>query len=132
MSDLFSSAWMEEYMTAWNEEAALAGELRRIGFNSTIAYGFLTDEDPKGILIVEQGIVTRAGAYGGEELNWDLRADLLTWQDWMSQPPGMMALGMAYTAGKIKFNAGDYATMIKDPRMAGPFIKSFSVMAKIS
>ena len=40
----------------------------------------------------------------------------------------MMALGMAYTRGKLKFNVGDYGAMIKNPAMAGPFIKSFTVM----
>jgi hypothetical protein len=31
----------------------------------------------------------------------------------------------------MKFKVGDYSAMIKDPRMAGPFIKSFSVMARV-
>jgi hypothetical protein len=39
-----------------------------------------------------------------------------------------MGLGMAYTSRKLKFNVGDYTAMIKDPRMAGPFIRSFAVM----
>jgi len=41
-----------------------------------------------------------------------------------------MALGMAFTAGKMKFKVGDYSSMLKDPRMTGPFIKSFSVMGR--
>ena len=39
---------------------------------------------------------------------------------------------MAYTAGKLKFLAGDYAAMIKNPRMAGPFVKSFQVMGSVT
>jgi hypothetical protein len=31
----------------------------------------------------------------------------------------------------MKFKVGDYSAMIKDPRMADPFIKSFSVMARV-
>jgi hypothetical protein len=38
---------------------------------------------------------------------------------------------MAYTTGKMKFAVGDYGSMLKDPRMAGPFIKSFSVMGTV-
>ena len=41
-----------------------------------------------------------------------------------------MGLGMAFTSRKMKFLVGDYGSMIKDPRMAGPFVKSFSVMAR--
>jgi hypothetical protein len=43
----------------------------------------------------------------------------------------MMGLGMAYTTGKLKFKIGDYMAMVKDPRMAGPFIKSFTVMGQV-
>jgi hypothetical protein len=32
----------------------------------------------------------------------------------------------------MKFKVGDYGAMIKDPRMAGPFIKSFAVMGRVS
>ena len=42
----------------------------------------------------------------------------------------MMGLGTAFATGKIKFKIGDYSAMVKDPRMAGPFIKSFSVMGR--
>ena len=44
---------------------------------------------------------------------------------------GMMALGVAYSTGKLKFNVGDYGAMIKNPAMAGPFIKSFDVMGRV-
>ena len=49
----------------------------------------------------------------------------------MSKGIGMMGLGAAYTTGKLKFAVGDYGAMIKDPRMAKPFIKSFSVMGRV-
>jgi hypothetical protein len=63
-------------------------------------------------------------------MNWDLRASAEQWAKWMSKPPGMMGLGAAFTTGKIKFVVGDYKGMLKDPRMAGPFIKSFTVMGR--
>jgi hypothetical protein len=31
----------------------------------------------------------------------------------------------------MQFRVGDYASMIKDPRMAGPFIKSFTIMSRV-
>jgi hypothetical protein len=49
----------------------------------------------------------------------------------MEKGIGMMGLGMAYTARKLKFQVGDYMAMVKDPRMAGPFVKSFSVMGRV-
>ncbi|MCK5724985.1 MAG: hypothetical protein KAI84_20785, partial [Gammaproteobacteria bacterium] len=60
-----------------------------------------------------------------------LRASKENWQKWFKKPPGMMALGMAYTSRQLKFKKGDYVSMIKDPRMAGPFLKSFTVMARV-
>ena len=49
----------------------------------------------------------------------------------MTKEMGMMGLGAAYTTRKLKFANGDYKAMIKDPRMAGPFIKSFTVMGRV-
>jgi hypothetical protein len=40
-------------------------------------------------------------------------------------------LGTAYASGKLKFYLGDYGSMIKNPAMAGPFIKTFAVMGKV-
>ncbi len=131
MADLFSDEWMKGYMGAWNGEPELSGELQKIGFNSTIGYGFKGEDQPRGVIIVENGVATDAGAYTGQPLNWDLRADEATWNDWLRKPPGMMGLGMAYTSKKLQFTVGDYAAMIKDPRMAGPFMKSFAVMARV-
>ncbi|MBB4304433.1 hypothetical protein GGD81_003492 [Rhodobium orientis] len=131
MADLFSAEWMAGFQNAWNAEPDLSGELAKIGFNSNIGYGFKGEDAPRGVLVVENGVATGAGAYAGQPLNWDLRADAATWQGWMTKPPGMMGLGMAYTSKKLQFAVGDYAAMVKDPRMAGPFMKSFSVMARV-
>ena len=82
-------------------------------------------------ITVEDGIVTSAGAFNGEDLSWDIRAKPASWDKWISKGIGMTGLGMAYTTGKMKFVVGDYMAMVKDPRMAGPFIKSFSVMGNV-
>ncbi len=130
MSELFSKEWMQNYVDAWNNEPGLADELAKIGFSSAIGYGLEDDADPKVVLTVENGKAVSAEAFSGQELNWDLRASTNNWVKWIDKPPGMMGLGMAYTSRKLKFNKGDYAAMIKDPRMAAPFIKSFAVMGR--
>ncbi len=131
MAEYFSAEWMNQFMQRWNSEPGLSDELAKIGFNSVIGYGFDGDAAPKGVIAIENGKATAAGTYNGEALNWDLRASPDSWQKWMSSPPGMMGLGMAYTSRKLKFIKGDYSAMVKDPRMAGPFIKSFSVMGQV-
>jgi len=131
MAELFSEEWMKGYMDAWNNEPGLSGALAEIGFNSNIGYGFDGDDSPMGVIIVENGVVTSAGTYNGEELNWDLRATQANWDKWRSKGIGMAGLGMAYATRKLKFIVGDYGSMIKDPRMAGPFINSFGTMGKV-
>ena len=131
MADLFSDEWMKGFMDAWNGEPDLAGALEKIGFNSVIAYGFDGEDKPRGVIDIQNGKAVSAGAYSGQELNWDLRASSANWETWLKKGLSMMSLGMAYTTRKLKFNVGDYKAMIKDPRMAGPFIKSFEVMARV-
>ena len=130
MSDLFSDDWMKSFMAEWNDEPDLSDALAKIDFKSVIGYGFQGDDAPLGILVVEGGKATSAGAYDGQEMNWDIRASQAQWDKWIGKPPGMMGLGAAFTTGKMKFVVGDYGSMIKDPRMAKPFIKSFSVMSR--
>lgn len=131
MAELFSAEWMQKFKDEWNAEPELSDALATIHFNSVIAYGFPGEEQPRGVMTVEDGKATAAGAYAGETLNWDMRAKPEIWEKWMAKPPGMMGLGAAFTTGKIKFVVGDYKGMLKDPRMAGPFIKSFSVMGRV-
>nr|WP_296747710.1 SCP-2 sterol transfer family protein [Thioalkalivibrio sp.] len=130
MADLFSEEWMQRFKEQWNGEPELSDALAKIDFNSVIGYGFPGENTPRGVITIENGKATAAGAYNGEKLNWDLRASEDQWTKWMAKPPGMMGLGAAFTTGKIKFVVGDYKGMLKDPRMAGPFIKSFSVMGR--
>lgn len=130
--ELFSQEWMQAFRDQWNSEPELADALAKIHFNSVIGYGFEDDSEPKGVLTVQDGRVTAAGSYRGEKLNWDLRADRQHWQQWLTKGLTMMGLSMAYMTHKLQFRLGDYAAMIKDPRMAGPFIKSFAVMRRVS
>lgn len=130
MPELFSDDFMVDFGNAWNDDE-IGEQLSKIGFNSTIGYGFEGDEKPKGYLKVENGYVTEAGAFTDQALNWDLRAKPADWEKWCQKGVSMMSLGIAYTSGKLKFLTGDYTAMIKNPAMAGPFIKSFSVMGRV-
>ena len=131
MAELFSDEWMKKYMEAWNQDGEITKPLAEIGFNSVIGYGFEGDDRPAGVIVVESGEVISAGAYDGETLNWDLRAKRESWEKWLKKGLGLAGLGMAYASRKLKFAVGDYSSMVKDPRMAGPFIKTFKVMSKI-
>lgn len=131
MVNIFSEQWMQKLMQEWNSEPELANDLANIGFNSTIAYGFENEEEPRGVLVIEKGKAVSGAVFTEQNVNWDLRASRDNWQKWFNQPPSMMGLGMAYTARKLKFNKGDYTSMIKDPRMAGPFLRSFTVMGRV-
>ncbi|MCB1756406.1 MAG: SCP-2 sterol transfer family protein [Gammaproteobacteria bacterium] len=130
MSELFSAEWMSSFKDAWNGEPDLAGALAEINFDSVIGYGYPGEDHPRGVLTVKKGQAVDAGPWDNQTLNWDIRAKEDQWGKWISKPPGMAGLGMAFTTGKMKFKVGDYSSMLKDPRMAGPFIKSFSVMAR--
>ncbi|MDM8546868.1 SCP-2 sterol transfer family protein [Candidatus Venteria ishoeyi] len=132
MADLFSDEWMKGFMEEWNKEPELSDALAQINFNTVIAYGMDGDDQPLGMMVIENGKAISAGSYDGStELNWDLRASPDSWNKWLKKGLGMMGLGMAYTSRKLKFNIGDYMAMIKDPRMASPFVKSFTVMGRV-
>ena len=131
MAELFSDEWMNQLKDAWNGEPAVSGALAAIGFNSVITCGFKDEDKPRGVFVVENGECVRAGDYNGEEMDWDMRADKKDWMKWVEKGLGMAGMGMAFTTGKLKFLTGDFKAMIKDPRMAGPFVKSFGLMNRI-
>lgn len=131
MAELFSDAWMKALMDAWNGEPDVKDKLAEIGFNSVISCGLKGEDQPRGIFVVENGECVRAGDYDGTEPDWDMRADKDNWIKWAKDGIGMTGLGTAFAMGKLKFLKGDFKGMIKDPRMAGPFVKSFSLMGKI-
>lgn len=131
MPALFSEAWMKELQSQWNGDPEVKDKLAAIGFNAVITCGYKGEDKPLGVFIVENGECTSAGAYNDENPDWDMRADSKSWMKWVKKPMGMAGLGMAYASGKLKFNKGDYGAMMKNPKMAGPFVKSFALMANI-
>ncbi len=131
MSEMFSEEWMEDFQQAWNNEPGVKDALAEIGFESVIGFGFKGEEGARGLIVVENGECTGAGEYESGELDWDIRADKKSWLKWQQKGIGMAGLGMAYASGKMKFVTGDYGAMMKNPKMAGPFIKCFGLMKSI-
>lgn len=131
MPELFSGDWMNELKDQWNGEPDVKDKLAEIGFNSIITCGFKDEDQPRGVFVVENGVCVRAGDYAGEKPDWDMRAARKDWMKWVSKGIGLTGMGMAYTTGKLKFKSGDYGAMVKNPKMAGPFVKSFGLMKNI-
>jgi putative sterol carrier protein len=132
MAALFSDEWMNALKDAWNSDPEVKGRLEEIGFNSVITCGFKDEPAPRGVFVVENGTCVRAGDYDGSDPDWDMRATPDNWRKWAEDGIGMAGLGTAFAMGKLKFMKGDFAAMIKDPRMAGPFVKSFALMGQIA
>lgn len=128
MPELFSKDWMESFQQRWNSDPEIKDVLSELGFNAVIGYGYSNDPSPSAMVRIEQGKIVYAGDYQGQQLTWDLRAEPDQWQQWMDKPPNMIALGIAFSTGKIVFETGDYSSMMKEPRFAGPFVKSFEAM----
>ena len=131
MPQLFSADWMNELKDLWNGDPEVKDKLAAINFNSIIACGLKGEDKPMGVFVVENGECVRAGDYAGETPDWDMRAARKDWLKWTKEPMGMVGLGTAYTFGKLKFLSGDYGAMLKNPAMAGPFVKTFALMAKV-
>jgi putative sterol carrier protein len=131
MSQLFTNEWINALKDAWNATPEVADKLAEINFCSTITCGFKNDEKPLCVFVVENGKAVSAGLYNGEKADWDMRADQKDWDKWSEKPLGMASMGMAVATGKLKFFTGDFKAMIKNPSMAGPFIRSFALMTEI-
>lgn len=132
MAQLFSDEWINALKDEWNNEPEVSDALAKIDFSSVITCGFKNEDTPRCVFVVENGEAVRAGLYDGETADWDMRADESNWNKWAEKPLNMASMGLAFTTGKLKFNTGDFKAMIKNPSMAGPFVKSFALMSKIS
>lgn len=132
MSELFSEDWGKAYMEAWNNDGEITSTLRQADFSSVVAFGFQEEEEPRFVMRIENGLIQSLDKQPADTIKWDIRASKENWLSLIAKPPGLMKLGMAYTSRKMRFNKGDYATMIKDPNLAGAFVKSFGLMSKVS
>ena len=132
MADMFSSEWARSYMDIWNADTEITSMLRSAGFSSVVAFGYQDETTPRFVMTIENGNVVSVDNRPDDKIVWDLRADQEFWLGLLSKPPGLMKLGIAYTSRKLRFNKGDYATMVKDPSLAGAFVKCFALMGKVS
>jgi hypothetical protein len=131
MADLFSNEWAQAYKDAWNADEEITASLERAGFNSVVAFGLPEDNDPAFVMAIHNGAISSVNNSPLEDVKWDIRATKDDWISLIVKPPGLMKLGIAYTSRKLRFKKGDYATMIKDPSLAGAFVKSFALMGKV-
>jgi putative sterol carrier protein len=131
MAELFSAEWANQLKDAWNAEPEVKDKLAEINFSSMITAGYKDEENPRMYFKVDNGECVEAGEWSGQTPNWDMRASKDDWLKWTKKELGMGGMTMAVTTGKLKFKAGDFKAMIKDPRMAGPFVKSFALMTQI-
>jgi putative sterol carrier protein len=131
MAEILSAEWANQLKEAWNAEPEVKDKLAEINFTSTICAGFKDEENPRMYFKVENGTCVEAGTWSGQQPNWDMRASKDDWLKWTKKELGMGGMTMAVTTGKLKFKHGDFKSMIKDPRMAGPFVKSFGLMKQI-
>ena len=131
MNELFSTAWMSELQNRWNASEEIVVPLAEAGFSARIGYGFKGDENPHGLLVIENGVVTHAGEYDGGPLDWDLRADPDTWFEWINGGFGLTKLGPAVATGALQFVTGNYRQMIRNPALANPFLHHFSLMHEV-
>ncbi len=128
--DLFSDGWLAALMAEWNRPGGLGDELEKIGFDSVVAFGLPDEAAPRACLVIRAGHIVEARGGDCDEPDWDIRAGRAQWLAWLAEPPGLLALGMAFTSGALQIRRGDYAAMIKDPVMAEMFVTSFAVMAR--
>ena len=131
MADLFSKEWAQAFKDAWNADEEITASLQRVGFNSVVAFGLPEDDYPAFVMTIQNGLVSSINSADVDDVKWDIRATKDNWLSLIVKPPGLMKLGIAYTSRKLRFTKGDYATMIKDPSLAGAFVKSFALMGKV-
>ena len=131
MSELFTEGWMKQLQERWNASTEITGPLAEAHFSARIAYGFKGDEQARGLLVIENGVVTSAGAYDGSDLDWDLRADADKWTSWIEGGFGLTKLGPAVATGALQFATGNYRQMIRNPSLANPFLTHFQLMQDI-
>lgn len=131
MAELFSAQWATAFMQVWNSDTDITDMLKNAGFNSVVAFGYQDEDDPRFYMSIENGKIVSVEKKPENAIKWDLRANNDFWLTLLTNPPGLMKLGIAYTSRKLRFKKGDYATMIKDPSLAGAFVKCFALMGKV-
>ena len=132
MAEMFTDEWARAYMKIWNSDPEISDMLGNAKFSSVVAFGYQDEDKPRVVMTIKNGNMVSVDKRPTDDINWDLRAGQDFWLGLLSQPPGLMKLGIAYTSRKLRFNKGDYTKMIKDPSLAGAFVKCFALMGKVN
>jgi hypothetical protein len=122
---------MQEFSRAWNANDEIVNNLSNAGFSAIVGFGYPDEQTPRGVIQVHNGKVSFAGNYSDEKLDWDMRADIEDWRTWLTEGFGIARLGVSVASGKLKFLKGDYRSMIRNPKLASPFLKHFELMGGI-
>ena len=131
MNEVFSEAWMREYARLWNAEQAMVRELTRQRFNAAVGYGFLDQPTPHAMLVVVRGIAEQAGPYDGRELDWDLRAGLADWTEWLRQGFDLSRLLIAIGTQRLQVWKGDHKRILRRPPLVGALLRAFALMTDV-
>lgn len=127
---MFSEAWLAELTREWNSDSVLASRLGPRAFDAIVAFGVPEEDAPRFYLGIRAGVVEEAARGVPDSPDWDIRASEKQWRAWFAEPPGLLALGVAFTNRTLEIRRGNYTAMIKDPDMADAFVRSFAVMAR--
>lgn len=130
MEVLFSEGWTKRFTNKWNNSEVVS-QLAAANFNSLIAFGYIESEHPEVVMEVQNGRIVTAQQHNSAQysvLDWDLRAEPEQWMKWRGNGPGIGGLGVAIANHQLQFRAGDYRKMIRQPLLAGPFLKFFAFL----
>ncbi|MDH5766020.1 MAG: SCP-2 sterol transfer family protein [Gammaproteobacteria bacterium] len=131
MTKLFNEQWMQRFQSEWNKDTQYKTTPELSIHQLRIGYGFPEESTPRCCFEVNNGQITHAGAYQGQELDWDLRAREPHWKDWQNRETGSSSIGMAYSSGKLKILTGDYWQFVKNPAIKHSLLKCFSIMGRL-
>lgn len=131
MAEIFSEEWMVKYKSLWNNDVEHVKQLAVSGFTSNVGFGMAGDDNPRVVIEIHDGLITKLEPYAGQPLDWDVRGKPAFWLDISKKAPNIMKIGLAYTSRDLKFVKGDYATMIKEPRLSNAFITCFKFMSAV-
>lgn len=131
MAKLFSDNWMAAFAELWNADEEMVANLGEAGFSATIGFGCKGEDQPRGVVEVIDGRIAYAGGHNGQVPDWDMRADIADWKEWISKGFGLDKLGISVASGRLDFETGDYRRMIRNPNLAKPFLRHFELMSQL-
>ena len=131
MAKIFSDEWMNAFAELWNADEEMIENLNQAGFTASIGFGCKEDDKPRGVVEVINGRIAYAGSHNNQTVDWDMRADIADWKEWISNGFGLDKLGISVSSGKLDFAAGDYRQMIRNPNLTKPFLRHFELMSQL-